>query len=463
MTRVANHRPAAANRRPEPDAQPAATGDSGVSRAWTTAPVATRSPAPGAYFQPQYRTTGPVIQRSPLSDQVQAAWTAEPTFEALLARLARPDVQAAQADADVDTLVARLLSGRTEDLWVAERIRRGELGRTKGPARRAIQAVFFRGVSSRRALVIAGVHGSERQGIEVAQMLIRDLGTAQPHFTVIVVPSLFPDNAAAGAFGSREGTTPTNRNFPRADQDLAAASGRDARGRSLLPENVMLLELMERFQPERIISIHGTWRAGSAGVFFDPRQPTDAERQAAWEWAAERAAAHRPSRGDLHSEGGAEAVTSELRDLYYKQRLEQLTTTATTTDRDLSVTAAGQIHAATTSIIGREDRKTWGREREASAATSAEVGGRIAHPSIAGNIGATGKIDHANWSGTGTGGVSFGQYAPARGMSVFTVEPPINRNTGDYLTKKDPGVDQAERKLELQAYTDAVRTVLLGR
>jgi hypothetical protein len=50
-------------------------------------------------------------------------------------------------------------------------------------------------------------------------------------------------------------------------------------------------------------------------------------------------------------------------------------------------------------------------------------------------------------------------------MSVFTVEPPVNRNIADYGTggnRAGDKVTQAGRTVELQAYADAVRTVLLG-
>jgi hypothetical protein len=152
-----------------------------------------------------------VIQRSPLSDSVKDAWTADPRIEALLARLSRADVQGAPGDADVDAEIARLLAGRPDDLWVAQRIRAGELGKSAGrlpgstgPATpRPIKAFFFEGATARRALVIAGVHGTERQGIEVAERLIAQLATSRPGFTTIVVPTLFPDSAAAGAFGKR--------------------------------------------------------------------------------------------------------------------------------------------------------------------------------------------------------------------------------------------------------------------
>jgi uncharacterized protein DUF4157/succinylglutamate desuccinylase/aspartoacylase family protein len=409
------------------------------------------------------------IQRSPLSDSVKAAWTADPTLEALLARLSQADVQGAQTDADVDAEVARLLAGRADDLWVAQRVRQGELGKTASSAKRSIQAVFIRGTSARRALVIAGVHGSERQGIEVAQTLIKDLQTKQPHFTVIVVPSLFPDNAAAGSFGSREGSTPTNRNFPKATQDLAAArkgGGKavDAEGRAMLPENVLLLELMERFQPERIISIHGTKRPGAAGVFYDPRKLTSEELEAARDWATEKALKLRPASHVQYTSEGREEEREQLKQAYFEERVAQLTQQASDADRDLSLKAATQIDTATAGIAGRENRKSFIREDEEadpSKVPAADLAGRKAHPSVAGNIGPTGAMDHASWSGGTPKGVSLGEYAPPRGMSVFTVEPPINRNTGDYPTAKDT-ITAAQRKLELQSYTDAVRTVLLG-
>jgi hypothetical protein len=67
----------------------------------------------------------------------------------------------------------------------------------------------------------------------------------------------------------------------------------------------------------------------------------------------------------------------------------------------------------------------------------------------AGNVGAKGAIDNATWSGGMPGGVSLGGYAPPRGMSVFTVEPPLNLNSADYPTAQDR-VMQANRKIELQ-------------
>lgn len=422
------------------------TGDRGgpleIAPAGTTAEAEAERAAraidrPAAGIRPGRRTVVRGLQRSPLSDRIRDTVGPSPVkLERLLERLMMPDVQGAPADTDLDAELGRLLAGRPDDLWVAQRIRRRQLGQTSGafgpkqdgkPVARPIEAHYFRGTSDRRALVIAGVHGSERQGMDVARRLIADLTRLQPQFrepffTTIVVPSLFPDNAARGqgfsSEGRESGPTPTNRNFPTPDKDLAASGSEDARKRPILPENVLLLELMERFKPERIISIHGTWDPNLAGVFYDPRA-LRADEQA-------RAATH---------PGGEKALKDE----------------AKAADERLSLAAARQIDTATRNVAGREDR--------------VDTAARRKHPSVAGNVGATGALDRPFWAGGTNEGVSLGGYAPPRGMSVFTVEPAHNANTADYDQPgrtKDAKVTAAMRAIELQAYADAVRTILLG-
>jgi hypothetical protein len=421
---------------------------------------------------------GPIgIQRSPLSDSVKAEWTAEPVIEALLARLSDEDIQTAQNDTDVDAELGRILADRPDDLWVAQRVRQGRLGQTTGafgprdakrrPVHRPIEAFFFRGSTDRRALVIAGVHGTERQGMEVARMLLTDLKAQQPVFTVIVVPSLFPDNAARGKFGEREsGDTPTNRNFPLPTEDLAAArrAGRGtavdatvskgSRSRAILPENLLLLELIERFHPERIISIHGTSAPGQAGVFYDPRTLQPSEIQLAREWAAGNAYMRIPPDEQESPEG--QKRLRDLEERLFHERLAQLMDR----DRELSSVAATQIDVATRPIPGREARSV-GREKDNATTTAEDLKNRRAHPSIAGNVGKSGAISNFFWGGSTPGGTSLGGYAPPRGISVFTVEPPIDRASTDYPTKLDQ-VTTANRRIELQAYAEAVRTILLG-
>jgi len=81
-----------------------------------------------------------------------------------------------------------LISSASNPTAPHQRIRQGRLN--EAPRRRPIEAHFIQGRTSRRALVIAGVHGSERQGIDVARMLLSDLSKTQPLYTVILVPSI---------------------------------------------------------------------------------------------------------------------------------------------------------------------------------------------------------------------------------------------------------------------------------
>jgi hypothetical protein len=329
-----------------------------------------------------------------------------------------------------------------DDSWLADRLGASELGKTAG--KRSIELRFFPGKTARRALVIGGVHGTERQGVQVARLLEKDLAATPSDFSVLLVPVLFPDNAASGPLGIREEKDkPTNRNFPDPGKDLAASGGKDAMGRDILPENQLLMQLMERFKPERIISLHGTQHPEKAGVFYDPRELTAEE-------ARSPAASARPRPSD--SEGSSEARYRAL----YKHKLAA----AEAADKDLSLRAAELIDAATTGVKGRE-----ARDLGTGARTKKQRDARKQHGSVAGNVGKSGDLDTGHWGGEVPGGTSLGDYASSRGTSIFTVEPPVNRNIADYRkggdTDKDK-VNQADRTTELQAYADAVRTVLLA-
>ena len=353
--------------------------------------------------------------------------------------------------------------------------REGQLGETTGartpkvggkPVQLSIKAFFIRGSTDRRALVIAGVHGSETQGIEVADKLVHDLGSQQPAFTTIIVPSLFPDNATLKGTAAREGSTHTNRNFPPPSEDLAdaTAAGKstaiDAQKRAILPENLLLIELMERFHPERIISIHGTQSPGHAGVFYDRRSPNEQEDRTATDLAKGR-------------DGGQE-LPPALQQRLYRQHLAAAAAKADQADRDLALNTASKIDADTTAITGREKRDF---KRDDKPNRKDDLNKRAQHPSVAGNVGAGGQLDDPIWGGGVPGGISLGGYAPPRGMSVFTVEPPVDAPSTKYpiaVTAKDPGatdeisgaidkLKQADRIKELQSYADAIRTILLDQ
>lgn len=72
---------------------------------------------------------------------------------------------------------------------------------TRGGKKHTLQGYFFKGKTDDMALVIGGIHASERSGVQVAEELIKNLsqpGATQPHYSVLVIPQLFPGNYAAG-------------------------------------------------------------------------------------------------------------------------------------------------------------------------------------------------------------------------------------------------------------------------
>jgi hypothetical protein len=174
-----------------------------------------------------------------------------------------------------------------------------------------VRAFYFPGVTTRRALIIGGIHGNEPQGARVVEGLRKELDEMaakgkKPHFTVILVPVLFerthdPKREKEGA--RNVGGVEPNRTYPRPGEDYKDVRARVAAGRPelmmndpdapggmrvakskesttvMLPETRALVALIERYQPERIASCHahkidpaGLGRPGDdPGVFVDPR------------------------------------------------------------------------------------------------------------------------------------------------------------------------------------------------
>ena len=371
------------------------------------------------------------IQRSPLSDRVRAAAGASPTLNSVLAALSGSDVQV--NDRDLDQEINRLLGGRADDIALAQQVRHHELGRTSGwtgpkgtgsAQPRSITVRYVPGRTARRALVIAGVHGSEVQGSEVAEQLLSDLANAPnpPEMSAIVVPDLFPDDAA---YRDREGPgAHPNRNFPDASSNLAASGGKDALGRAIRRENAILMQLMERFSPERIISIHGTWDPSKAGVSYDTRAETPVEDARARAWG------FNPNSDESNAPRGL-----------VQARHQGFVYAAGEKDNRLSLGAADLIEARTT------QGRVKGPNRPG-----------LAHPSVAGNFkGTSSTANYARWGGAMDQGVSLGGYASKRGISIFTVEPPDNKKLSEYS-----GAARDAREVEIKAYAEAVRTILLG-
>jgi hypothetical protein len=148
-----------------------------------------------------------------------------------------------------------------------------------------IEAYYFPGFSNKRALIIGGVHGSELAAIEIAKELIKQLQTGVPIFySVVIVPCLFPDNAATALrFPSQIGGTDNigrythaqavdpNRQMPSLGKQFDERIPCDHLGRLIEKENQLLLELINEFRPQRMVNLHAIRDTAYAGIYADPR------------------------------------------------------------------------------------------------------------------------------------------------------------------------------------------------
>jgi len=150
---------------------------------------------------------------------------------------------------------------------------------------RNVEAFYFPGTSNKRALIIGGVHGSELSSIEVAKQLLQLLKpTDNIFYNVIIIPSLFPDNAEAAKqlpsqIGGVEntgrysfpGAVDPNRQMPTPGMAFDEDEALDHAGRKIENENTFLLELIDQYRPQRIVNLHAIRDSCRAGVFADPR------------------------------------------------------------------------------------------------------------------------------------------------------------------------------------------------
>lgn len=151
---------------------------------------------------------------------------------------------------------------------------------------RPVNAWYFPGTSDKKALVIGGVHGSELSSIEVAQALVEKLSAREEktYYSVIVIPSLFPDNAAmamkvpeqAGSVlnigrYTHENAVDPNRQMPSPGKDYSDESFADHLHRTIESENQLLLQLIRIYKPERIANVHAIRNINYGGIYADPR------------------------------------------------------------------------------------------------------------------------------------------------------------------------------------------------
>ncbi len=150
---------------------------------------------------------------------------------------------------------------------------------------RSVNVYYFPGTSGQNALILGGVHGSELSAIEVANKVVTQLQSGKkPYYNTIVIPCLFPDNAAVAEnnkpeIGSTSNvgrytngfTADPNRQMPALGTPFSESDALDVAGRNIEWENQLLLQLIQIYQPERIASLHAIRNALCAGVFADPR------------------------------------------------------------------------------------------------------------------------------------------------------------------------------------------------
>jgi hypothetical protein len=134
-------------------------------------------------------------------------------------------------------------------------------------------------------LIIGGMHGSELSSIEIAKELLNQLQHGDSIFySVIVIPSLFPDNAEIAKrrpskIGDVEnigrysypGAVDPNRQMPAPGHAFDEDNCMDHAGRKMENETSLLLELINQYRPQRIVNLHAIRNTEYAGVFADPR------------------------------------------------------------------------------------------------------------------------------------------------------------------------------------------------
>lgn len=152
---------------------------------------------------------------------------------------------------------------------------------------RSVEAYYFPGSSDKKALVVGGVHGSELSSIEIARKLIEVLSAGErTYYNVIIIPSLFPDNASKamasitkqknniGRYTTEESVDP-NRQMPQPGKSFNRQLPFDIYGRIIEQENQFLLQLIQEYSPSRIVNLHAIKDVTKAGIYADPRTDCD--------------------------------------------------------------------------------------------------------------------------------------------------------------------------------------------
>lgn len=150
-----------------------------------------------------------------------------------------------------------------------------------------VEAHFFPSVmiAKGKALVVGGFHGDERPGFQATDALVEEMRNnlgAGLAFNTIVIPRF---NAAAikdELDGVRfwrnrcnRQRVDLNRDFPTGETPKDTDCPNTGKA-PMQPETKALINLIEKFKPDRIVSVHAISSPGSAGIFADPSGDKDA-------------------------------------------------------------------------------------------------------------------------------------------------------------------------------------------
>ena len=290
---------------------------------------------------------------------------------------------------------------------------------------RIINAWYIPGTSKNRALAIAGVHGSELSAVDVAYQVLKQLLQGeQPYYSVIIIPSLFPDNAIKAMnkpeyIGSIDNigryTFPNavdpNRQMPSPGKAFDENMSLDHAGRRIEQENQLLLQLIQVFKPQRIVSLHAIRNTDHGGVYADPR--TDHNGFAIGYSSDSSLAVQMAS--FIHRQGGnvcGNNLTDKPTALYYK---------------DPVPAPPGQLQ----------------KRNIAGAVLSAKRGS---------------GISLGTWGSTAIAGESD----PAKNrdaIRIITIEYPGNKRPADYKTKEE----QLYQQKQVELFASAISSVFLER
>ncbi|MFA5507206.1 MAG: M14 family murein peptide amidase A [Vulcanimicrobiota bacterium] len=128
---------------------------------------------------------------------------------------------------------------------------------------RSIQADLL-GAGSQTVLFFGVFHGEEPESAEVVQKLVEHLEKHPELFKdrrVVLVPVVNPDGLAVGQRKNARGVD-LNRNFPTANwspegKETDYWGGPEPASE---PETRLVMELLENFKPDRIVSVHCPYR-----------------------------------------------------------------------------------------------------------------------------------------------------------------------------------------------------------